>query len=73
MMRGMATIYVALKDEGVDVWRPVEATDEGGSVYRISEAPMPDGETWKFPPGSRVRCEQRELSDGPAVVAVALA
>jgi hypothetical protein len=70
-MRGMATIYVALKDEGVDVWRPVEASDEGGGIYRISEAPMPDSETWEFPPGSRVRCERHELGDGSALVAVA--
>jgi hypothetical protein len=41
-------------------------------MYRISETPMPDGEDWEFPPGSRVRCERRELSDGPALVAVAL-
>jgi hypothetical protein len=67
----MATIYVALKDEGVDVWRPLEASDEGGSIYRISEAPMPDSETWEFPPGSRVRCERHELGDGSALVAVA--
>ena len=72
-MRGMATIYLALKDEGVDVWRPVEATDQGGGIYRISDAPIPDRETWEFAPGSPVRCERRQLSDGPAVVAVALA
>ena len=45
-MRGTATIYLALKDEGVDVWRPVEATDQGGGIYRISDAPIPDRETW---------------------------
>jgi hypothetical protein len=71
-MRVMATIYVALEDEGVDVWRPVEAADEGGGIYRISQTPMSDGEKWEFPPGARVRCERRELSDGPALVAVAL-
>jgi hypothetical protein len=31
-MRGMTTIHVALKDEAVDVWRPVEAASEGGSI-----------------------------------------
>jgi hypothetical protein len=29
IMGGMTTIYVALKDEAVDVWRPVEAASEG--------------------------------------------
>jgi hypothetical protein len=67
----MATIYVALREEGVDVWRPVEASHEGESIYRIDDAPTPDSEAWEFPPGSRVRCELRELSDGSALVAVA--
>jgi hypothetical protein len=69
----METIYVALKDEAVDVWRPVEATSEGGAIYRISEAAMPSGEAWEFPPRSRVRCEQRDLGEGLALVAVAAA
>jgi hypothetical protein len=73
IIQGMTTIYVALKDEGVDVWRPVEATDQGESIYRINDAPTPPTETWEFPPGTRVRCEQRELSDGRVLVAVASA
>ena len=70
-MGGMTTIYVALKDEAVDVWRPVEAASEGGSIYRIADGAEPADETWEFSPGSRVRCEWRELSDGRALVAVA--
>jgi hypothetical protein len=62
-------IYVALLDEGVDVWRPVEARREG-SYYRITGS-VPESEKWAFSPGSLVRCEQRELSEGPALVAVA--
>jgi hypothetical protein len=30
-------------------------------------------EHWRFSPGSRVRCELRELSDGPALVAAGMA
>lgn len=71
MMGGMTTIYVALKDEGVDVWRPVEAVSEGERVYRLAGAAAPADETWEFPPGSRVRCEWRDLSEGRALVAVA--
>jgi hypothetical protein len=67
------TIYVALRDEGVDVWRPVEATAEGDSVFRISEEVPSSDEEWEFAPGSRVRCEMRDLSDGPALIAVATA
>jgi hypothetical protein len=62
------TIYVALLDEGVDVWRPVEAQREG-NFYRIFGS-VPETEKWAFAPGSLVRCEQRELSEGPELVAV---
>lgn len=72
-MGGMATIYVALKDEAVDVWRPVEAVSEGGSIYRITDEAMPVDEVWEFAPGTRVRCEMRDLFEGPALVAVAAA
>jgi len=68
----VATIYVSLLDEAVDVWRPIEAFSEGESLYRIPEGPTPGDETWEFPPGSLVRCEWRELAEGPALVAVAL-
>jgi hypothetical protein len=33
------TIYAELLDEGVDVWRPVEAVEEPGGVYRLPEVP----------------------------------
>ena len=67
------TIYIALCEEAVDVWRPVEAYQEGESVYRIANTPTPDGEVWEFAPGSVVRCEWRDLADGPSLVAVAAA
>ena len=60
------TIYVEFLDEGVDVWRPVEA----GGVYRLPER-SPAGETWAFAPGTRVRCERRELSGDEVLVATA--
>ena len=53
------------------MWRPVEAAAEDDSIYRISDTPSPPDEVWQFPPGSRVRCEWRDLADGPALVAVA--
>jgi hypothetical protein len=66
----MATIYVALRDEGVDVWRPVEAEQVTESIYRLADALPVEGEVWEFAPGSTVRCETLELSEGPALVAV---
>jgi hypothetical protein len=41
IMGAVETIYVALTDEAVDVWRPVEAVSEGGSIYHIADAPTP--------------------------------
>ena len=64
----METIYVALLNEDVDVWRPVEAEREG-DFFRIIGA-MPETEEWSFRSGALVRCEARELSDGLALVAV---
>ena len=67
------TIYVALLDEGVDVWRPVQAERVRTGVFRILPMnPDPEDERWEFPPGSVVRCEEREVSEGRALVAVAL-
>ena len=69
---GRRTVYVKLLDEGVDVWRPVEAVQLPDGRYRLERTLDydPELETWKFLPGSPVRCELRQLSDGPAFVAV---
>jgi hypothetical protein len=65
---GIATIYVAILDEDVDAWTPVEAKPEV-AFFRIVGT-EPGDERWQFPSGSLVRCEQRELSGGQALVAV---
>jgi hypothetical protein len=57
------TIFNELDDEGVPVWRPVEGRPIGNHVFRIvGPNPRPDDETWTFPLGSVVRCEERSLS-----------
>ena len=63
-MTGVARIFVALLNEGVDAWRPVDATLVGGSVYRISGAPESAEEHWEFDRDELVRCEMRDFSDG---------
>ena len=73
MIRPVATIYVKLMDEAVDVWRPVDASPEGHDMYRLADAPTPATEVWEFQPGSVVRCERRELDGAMSMVAVALA
>lgn len=41
------TIYVALLDEGVDVWRPVAAEHLGSDLYRLIDE-TPAGEVWEY-------------------------
>jgi hypothetical protein len=65
---GPRTIYIELVDEGVDVWAPVQAVPMG-TGYRLPKV-APDGQTWRFPPGSLVRCVLRDLGDGLVLVAL---
>lgn len=55
------TIYMRLVDEGSDAWRPVDAERRPDGSFQVL-GPVPDGETWAFPPGVVVRCEVRRLS-----------
>lgn len=68
------TVNMPLLDEGVDCWRPVQAVPAGKHTYRIvSVNTHPDDESWQFATGQLVECRLRPLSDGDALVAVALA
>jgi hypothetical protein len=63
-------IHVALLGEGVDVWRPVQAEQLTGSIYRIVSQPYDRQiETWEFEPGDNVVCEYIESSDGRILAA----
>jgi hypothetical protein len=62
-LTGTRTVYVYLPDEAVDVWRPVEAEELESGRYRIL-GPVPEDETWEFPPGSIVRVEMKRLMHG---------
>src|SRR3546814_10267614 len=65
------TIYVALLDEGTDVWRPVQAAQRtDGSYIILSTNGDPEDEKWQFPSGSIVQCEIKTLSGGNQLVAV---
>jgi hypothetical protein len=68
----MTEIYVALLAEGTSVWRPVKATAVSGDLYKIDSAKQPRDEVWEFGPGATVRCEKRNLSGEPALVAIEL-
>jgi hypothetical protein len=73
-LMGTRTIYVYLPEERVDVWRPVEAEEVESGLYRIL-GPVPEDETWEFPPGSIVRVEMKTLMSGmsPELCPVAIA
>jgi len=68
-------VYVSLLDEGIRVWRPVPARQIAPGTYVLSSPPDydPDVESWEFPPGSTVICENRKTSDGVILAAVRLA
>jgi hypothetical protein len=69
-MTDIAQIYVALLDEGVDVWRPVQAERLSGNTYRILSQPYDRSvEAWQFAPGDVVLCEMVESSDGRILAA----
>jgi hypothetical protein len=65
------TIYVPLLDEGVDVWRPVPAHRVEQDVFVIlrPDSYDPSDESWEFPPGSIVRCRNRQTSGGTVLAA----
>jgi hypothetical protein len=69
-MSDRGTIFVRLLDEGVDVWRPVQAELQSDSSYRIVIQPYNrDIEEWEFGPGEEVVCELIDSSDGPILAA----
>lgn len=65
-------IYVALMDEGVNVWRPAPALRLQDDTYVVLRPDDydPSLEKWQFPPGTLVICESKQLSDGIFPVAV---
>lgn len=65
-------LYMPMLDEGTDVWRPVCAKRLDRSVAQVLSA-CPEEETWQFPQGARVRFAEKQLSDGPRLVATGLA
>ena len=56
-------VFVALLDEGTEVWRPVQARPLGGDRYELLGI-VPAGERWQFTPGQRVRCREKTFSGG---------
>jgi hypothetical protein len=68
----MKRIFVRLLDEGVEVYRPVNAAEAPNGTYVLGNAPpeVLADEKWEFPPGSRVIVEKRVFESGTELVAV---
>jgi len=64
-MKNSTQIYVALLDEGTEVWRPVEAVHVRDDIYRIIGLNLnPEDERWQFSSGDVVRCRSHTFGDG---------
>jgi len=63
-------IYVALLDEGGEVWRPVRAKRLGGKAFLIVDDSY-DRETgsWQFEPGEKVICKEIASDEGTILAA----
>lgn len=72
--RDCETIYVALLDEGLNVWRPVEARRLPDGAYLILEQGYDrDTETWQFEPGTVVTCRVTHRNGRQVMMATAKA
>lgn len=59
------TIFVGLMDEGVEVWRPVQARPLDHGHFRIIGVDADTSEeTWQFPVGAIVKCVNKKFADG---------
>jgi hypothetical protein len=65
------TIFMPLRNEGTDVWRPVKAERLSDGLFRVI-GPAPDDEEWAFAPGSTVKVQRQVLSSGEALIAVSI-
>lgn len=64
-------IYVKLLDEGVDVWRPVQARSIGSGVFLVDQrAPEDTDEVWEYGYGDHVIVERRILDGRSVLVAI---
>ena len=57
------TIYVYLKNEGTDCWRPVDA-DIIGEFYKIATERDNEDEEWQFDTGTLVKCVEKVFQNG---------
>jgi hypothetical protein len=66
------TIYIKLRDEGTNAWRPTQGELISDMIFRVLPVENYDAidEHWEFPPGSLVRCIQQLISGEEVLVAI---
>ncbi|MBP1152574.1 hypothetical protein [Methylocaldum sp. RMAD-M] len=71
----MSTVYVRLLGEGVEVYRPVPASQVESNIYVLGGAEIfdPEDEQWEFPPGEYVVAENKTLDGEVVLVAISKA
>lgn len=62
-MNDTEKVFVALLNEGTEVWRPVPAIHIQGNVFKLGGS-VPEDEEWQFLPGQIVECENKTFSGG---------
>ncbi len=74
LARKSVTVYVRLLSEGTEVSRPIQAQKLREGLYKLTETSNyhTEDEQWEFPPGSLMRCEQREQHGEKFLLAVEL-
>jgi len=60
----MKKIYVKLLNEGVEVWRPVDAEKINDHYKILSENTSDGDEIWEFQCGELVKVKKHKFSDG---------
>lgn len=67
-------IYVRLLNEGIEVFRPVSATQIAPNVFVLDSKDScdPEDEEWEFPPGSQVSAIARMIEGNRVLIANAL-
>lgn len=69
-MKEIIKIYVELLDEGIPVWRRVDAKPQENGTFLICEQEIPEDEQWKFLPGEIVLVEEQVREGQQVLVAV---
>jgi hypothetical protein len=73
-MNEQDTIYVALLDEGLDVWRPVAARRLAPDRYlSLDQDYDPTTRTWQFEPGTVVTCRAQDRDGRQILIAAEVA